>query len=260
MKVAKRAFTLIELLVVIAIIAILAAILFPVFAKAKAAAYKTECMSNFRQIGVAVMMYAQDADDLYPMFFTYERPFERYWFGLYNRQTGEFDSHKGLLAPYQGAKEIGECKAAKDLPGSRFYARGRLEFAYGINDLYLFSEGAPYWRNYPNITHSLSEFSHPSDTVVINDSAYIDRHILTRIPFLNPPSYRDCPTQHGRHNGRYNITWADGHASSKQPVFFRGNISGCTSEEQRANNLGDLLHQGRTGNYAIDDYHFQIHE
>jgi len=59
----KNAFTLIELLVVIAIIAILAAILFPVFAQAKAAAKKTVDLSNFNQIGKAIMLYANDNDD-----------------------------------------------------------------------------------------------------------------------------------------------------------------------------------------------------
>lgn len=59
----KKAFTLIELLVVIAIIAILAAILFPVFARAKAAAKKTADLSNHRQIVAALLMYAQDNDD-----------------------------------------------------------------------------------------------------------------------------------------------------------------------------------------------------
>ncbi len=59
----KKAFTLIELLVVIAIIAILAAILFPVFAQAKAAAKKTACLSNLNQMGLAEMMYANDNDD-----------------------------------------------------------------------------------------------------------------------------------------------------------------------------------------------------
>jgi len=62
----KRAFTLIELLVVIAIIAILAAILFPVFAQAKAAAKKTVCLANGNQIGIALMLYLGDFDDGYP--------------------------------------------------------------------------------------------------------------------------------------------------------------------------------------------------
>jgi prepilin-type N-terminal cleavage/methylation domain-containing protein len=62
----KRAFTLIELLVVIAIIAILAAILFPVFAQAKTSAKKAVSISNQKQIGLGLMMYSTDFDDLYP--------------------------------------------------------------------------------------------------------------------------------------------------------------------------------------------------
>jgi len=62
----RRGFTLIELLVVIAIVAILAAILFPVFARARAAAFKSDCESNMKQIGSALKMYAADNEDMYP--------------------------------------------------------------------------------------------------------------------------------------------------------------------------------------------------
>ena len=62
----KRGFTLIELLVVIAIIAILAAILFPVFARARENARRTSCLSNLKQIGLGVMQYVQDYDEMYP--------------------------------------------------------------------------------------------------------------------------------------------------------------------------------------------------
>lgn len=63
----RRGFTLIELLVVIAIIAILAAILFPVFAQAREKARQTSCLSNMKQVGTAVLMYSQDYDEMYPL-------------------------------------------------------------------------------------------------------------------------------------------------------------------------------------------------
>jgi prepilin-type N-terminal cleavage/methylation domain-containing protein len=63
----RRAFTLIELLIVIAIIALLAAILFPVFGRARENARRTSCLSNMKQLGLGMMQYMQDFDDTYPM-------------------------------------------------------------------------------------------------------------------------------------------------------------------------------------------------
>ncbi len=70
----RRGFTLIELLVVIAIIAILAAILFPVFARAREKARQTSCLSNLKQIGLGLLMYAQDYDEVLPRSAQYTAP------------------------------------------------------------------------------------------------------------------------------------------------------------------------------------------
>src|SRR5690349_15199121 len=74
----RRAFTLIELLVVIAIIAILAAILFPVFAQAKEAAKKTAYISNMKQGGTSIQIYLSDSDDQFPQAFV-ARPETGVW-------------------------------------------------------------------------------------------------------------------------------------------------------------------------------------
>lgn len=63
----RRGFTLIELLMVISLIAILAALLFPVFAQVRGSARRTACASNLHQIGIAVALYAQDSDERYPI-------------------------------------------------------------------------------------------------------------------------------------------------------------------------------------------------
>ncbi len=82
----RKAFTLIELLVVIAIIAILAAILFPVFAQAKEAAKKTAFISNLKQVATGFAIYQTDSDDLYPM-------------AMGRRPDGAFTWGSGLLHP-----------------------------------------------------------------------------------------------------------------------------------------------------------------
>jgi prepilin-type N-terminal cleavage/methylation domain-containing protein len=106
-----RGFTLIELLVVIAIVAILAAILFPVFAQAKLAAKKTQCLSNLRQIVVANVMYAGDHEDVLPrtMDVSTGYPTTISWWAVSNYQTA--------LAPYlrmaRGGVEGGGTSAGK---------------------------------------------------------------------------------------------------------------------------------------------------
>ena len=87
----RRGFTLIELLVVIAIIAILAAILFPVFAQAREAARKTSCLSNLKQMGSAILMYRQDHDETYP---------QSYYYLNDNNSSGGYAQWSGMCQPY----------------------------------------------------------------------------------------------------------------------------------------------------------------
>lgn len=87
----KKAFTLIELLVVIAIIAILAAILFPVFVQAKLAAKKSSDLANTKQQGTALQIYLADYDDIYP---------QAYWYPNDSSSAGGYVHWTGALQPY----------------------------------------------------------------------------------------------------------------------------------------------------------------
>jgi len=95
----RKGFTLIELLVVIAIISILAAILFPVFARARENARRASCMSNLKQLGLGVMMYTQDYDDHVPSAFQYEVP----------GNTNYLNSWMQLIMPYTKSPQLYVC-------------------------------------------------------------------------------------------------------------------------------------------------------
>ena len=112
----KRAsgFTLVELLTVIAIIAILAALLFPVFARAKAAAKKTQCISNLRQIGDAITLYMGDSDGIFPHALDASDKYDsQIWsqFPQYQTQIANMPFLKDVLQPYLHSQEIFHCPA-----------------------------------------------------------------------------------------------------------------------------------------------------
>jgi prepilin-type N-terminal cleavage/methylation domain-containing protein/prepilin-type processing-associated H-X9-DG protein len=100
----KKGFTLIELLVVIAIIAILAAILFPVFSEAKAAAYKISCLNNIKQITLGAVMYQNDYDDTLPSAAHSNggAGMEGGWM-FYSRFPADDDQSPGAYIPQQGS-------------------------------------------------------------------------------------------------------------------------------------------------------------
>lgn len=165
----KRAFTLIELLVVIAIIAILAAILFPVFAQAKEAAKKTACLSNARQIGIALKLYQADVDDGMPIFYAYNSV----------PPAGQ-PGHKGvevLLLTYSKNKEIfkspfdvGGPYTSIDVPGADSYWK-----AYGSSYrftqcVYTVAAGESSQNNVPltfNRFVTETQFEFPAETRAI---------------------------------------------------------------------------------------------
>jgi len=104
----KRAFTLIELLVVIAIIAILAAILFPVFAQAREKARQASCLSNQKQIGLAFVMYEQDYDELFPAS-TYFPGISLYYSAIDPSQNGQQINTMMLVVPYLKSHHVWAC-------------------------------------------------------------------------------------------------------------------------------------------------------
>ncbi len=144
----KRAFTLIELLVVIAIIAILAAILFPVFAQAKFAAKKTADLSNARQIGVSIKIYLGDYDDTMPIFYAYNS----------NPSIYTPAEHKGVetqILPYSKSKEI--FKSPLDT-GSSYLSQDGGSLAVGAST---------YWKAYG----SSYRFGHCNFSTVAGESS-----------------------------------------------------------------------------------------
>ncbi len=211
------AFTLIELLVVIAIISILAAILFPVFAQARAKARQTACLSNMRQMGFAVQMYAQDVDETLPLAAT-------------ATATGFLNWHD-LLDPYVKNKQVWICPDSQS-PIVDIY--GKPVCHYGWNAYYLnrngFNPNVPIdvnniytINNAPGVT--LAEAMKPAHLVIMGDNRGIDgkipaNHLST---YMLPPSQPDADywgRPEPRHTAGVVVGLMDGHVKWFHPGGF----------------------------------------
>lgn len=191
----RRGFTLIELLVVIAIIAILASILFPVFSRARAKARQASCLSNLKQFGLAVDMYAQDYDEFLPAHNDDEPPYPPYdW---------RWDTFIVRLYPYVRNEQLYKCP--DDHLWKPFGTANERWWSYDFNRACEYGPQQPGW---------LSAFEDPSGTVLLFDGGEPDHGVeLTDADSLDKPDqWSDRARKaYTRHNNGLNILWADLH-------------------------------------------------
>ena len=202
----RRGFTLIELLVVIAIIAILAAILFPVFARARESARRASCMSNLKQIGLGVMMYVQDYDEAYPPVYnsTISVATARYWVTI--------------VQPYQKNTQVFYCPSSPIKKPTAYYG------VYGANTSVFKNSSRPVLKLAsvvsPAATYMLMDSGDYAavPTASVNSASYHSYapgigDVGGNCSSIDATSYPDylADCQSGRHFGGMNISFTDGH-------------------------------------------------
>jgi prepilin-type N-terminal cleavage/methylation domain-containing protein/prepilin-type processing-associated H-X9-DG protein len=232
-------FTLIELLVVIAIIAILAAILFPVFAQAREKARQTSCLSNMKQIMLGVKMYDQD----------YDENSLPGWY-VYNPQLGAYDTFCELLLPYIKNTQIFICPSAPKLVSAYSTVCGTTGVSVVTNYIY------PQWLyyNYWNWFGTIMFAGFPGSnsgcygpyggclsTEFVNypaESAFLmEGYLIAYTPVTGLQMGSACEigfdnnlanTAIWRHNTGMNFAFCDGHAKWLKGSNFMGNNSDTT--------------------------------
>ncbi len=219
----QSGFTLIELLVVIAIIAILAAILFPVFARAREKARQASCLSNLKQLSLATLMYIQDYDETFPPSYYYSGA------GFANEYAWDFHLDwttwppgvsLGFLGPYTRNQQLNACPSARNLEGF-----GRPYTGYAYNASYLGGGGRDAPGGTVKLAAALAEVERPSETVLLAESAFWSTWGVVGLAgnnYLRSPADLNNyvgANVHFRHNGTANVAYCDGHAKAASQKY-----------------------------------------
>ncbi len=211
---ARRGFTLIELLVVIAIIAILAAIIFPTFARAKASARQTQCLSNLKQIGTATGLYMADYDDFFPHAVDVTDKSAPDMWGQYpgfQRRIANMPLLNEALQPYVKSKEVWICPADKGTQvldfniAIPFRSSPTLHKVVGKGSSYVFRTEIAL------LSMNSTRFELPSDVNVLFDAA---GHWHGGGPSLSDQNVRDNSWLDIVKDYRYNVLYGDFHVKN----------------------------------------------
>jgi prepilin-type N-terminal cleavage/methylation domain-containing protein/prepilin-type processing-associated H-X9-DG protein len=222
----RSAFTLIELLVVIAIIAILAAILFPVFAQAREKARQTSCLSNTKQLATATLMYVQDYDETFPpAAYVGPRPVAVANPVVLPAGGPSVLTVYDLLQPYIKNIDIFNCPSYK--PGLDWYNRlgplwsGVFRYVGYVPNFGLFGDnlcgggGFPALKGGYTPALSLAAANFPADTVMFFDGTHRNEAAAPTVRLGAQNFLMDA-----RHSDGGNVNFADGHSK-----WFRFNAN-----------------------------------